>query len=588
MPSPKNSNQNQINQRKANELYDALLKSDWPSIGSIVKAKGTGPLKLPDLLPLALQQLPLSYLRRLAPVFNEFDNPPSSDLEAAGHFWIQNECPAEAEQCYRLSLAQEPSRLLSLLSLSNLLNITGRLDSSRTLLETARELYPTNPDILAALGNVYLEHHQIEEGLAAYQLAEEQQTANAWQHGLAFVRGLAYLPDVTADDLKEAGQDWELRYAPPAPHPPLPTASDRVRVGYYSPDLRNHSISYFFRSILNYHDHSQFEIYLYSDTHFTDSITQELRERAHHWRDLTNKSDSEVVSLIKSDQLHLLIDLSGHFGNARPQIFAPRPAPIQAHLLGYNGTTGLTSLDYRFSDPISDPPQYDNQSSEKVIRLEPGFHCFQQEPGITIDEGPPPSQILDHVTFGSFNTAPKLNDLVIETWCQILQALPSSRLLLKTVSLSEQAGKDRILARFTSRGIAEERLDLLPPARSKTDHLKLYRRIDIALDPFPVNGTTTTCEAFWMGVPVLSLLGNRHSARVTSSLLSQIGLESGICQSRQEYVERAIAWANDPDQLRLWRQNLRQSLSHGPLGNAESFTQRLENSYLRMVKEHPD
>ncbi|MEM9080455.1 MAG: tetratricopeptide repeat protein [Verrucomicrobiota bacterium] len=586
MSQPKNSNQRERHQRKATELRDALLASDWKSLRKTLKSSGSGPAKPQSILLWAKKTLPLSYLRRLAPLFNQLDNLTPADFEAVGKFWHDNECLSEAEQAFRLALSKEPARLDSIQALAGCFHLTGRLDSVRTLLESARAIYPTNTEILAGLANTYLDHHETEQALAAYQLAEEQGGPGASSFGISFLRALAYLPDVTADDLKEAGQDWEQRYAPPAPHPPLPPVTGRIRVGYYSPDFRNHSISYFIRSFLPHHNHDQFEVFLYSDSRFTDSVTDELRSYAHHWRDLTKHSHADAVSLIKKDQLHLLIDLAGHFGNVRPQIFAARPAPIQAHLLGYNGSTGLTSLDYRFSDPISDPPISDPQSSEKIIRLEPGFHCYQQEPGLEIEEGPPPSSLLGHLTFGSFNSAPKLNDLVIETWAQILHALPSSRLLLKTLTLTEQAGKDRFLKRFTSHGIHPDRIDLLPPTLTKIDHLKLYRRLDIALDPFPVNGTTTTCEAFWMGVPVIALLGNRHSARVTSSLLSQIGLPEGICHSREDYVARAVAWAQNPTQLAHWRQSLRSSLTTGPLGDAPTYTAKLEASYQSLLANH--
>ncbi|MGJ8672394.1 hypothetical protein [Rubritalea sp.] len=364
-----------------------------------------------------------------------------------------------------------------------------------------------------------------------------------------FIQALAYIPDVTDEDLKAAGQEWEAKYAKPTPKPPLQPINGRIRIGYYSPDFRNHSISYFLRPILREYDRSQFEVFLYSDSRMPNHVTEELRSYADHWRDLLEESDDKAITRIKEDDLHLLVDLTGYFGEARPWIFATRPAPVQAHLVGYNGTTGLSSLDYRISDAICDPPEHDHLSSEKVFRLEPGFHCFHQEPSLTLKEGSAPCETEKGITFGCFNNAPKLNDEALDTWAVILKSVPESRLLLKITSTEDLGGQELMMSRFTCRGIDPSRIELIARTGHKENHLRSHHLVDIILDPFPISGTTTTLEALWMGVPVLTLHGHRHSARVSSSLLSQIGLTEGITHSTEEYIQRAIEWTNNRAQI---------------------------------------
>lgn len=589
MSEPEAPKDSAIHQRKARKLQALLREKDEKGLRKFFPGIGNGVQRAHLLLAEAERVLPTAFLRLLAGEFSQWAGEELADLEELGGLWMDLECFFESEQCFRRVLVKDPARLNSLVALANCLLLNSRLTEGRTFLEAALALSPLNPTVLSELGEVLLMQNEPEEALAAFQLAEEHGGARSQSYGLQFVRALAYLPDVTAEDLREAGQEWEARYCPPVAKQTnvsrrAPEELGRpIRLGYYSPDFRNHSVSYFLRGLFREQDQEKFEVFLYSDTRFTDSVTDELRSYADHWRDLVRLDDKEAVKTIKADQLDLFIDLAGYFGATRPQLFASRPAPVQAHFQGYNGTTGLSSLDYRVSDPVCDPPDCDHQSSEKVIRMDPGFHCFEPEPGLSVPEGEAPCSLVPHVTFGSFNATPKLNDEVVETWCEILREAPGSRLLIKSIVLGDLQCREEMVERFTTRGIAENRLDVLPGSATKEDHLASYRRVDIALDSFPVNGTTTTCEALWMGVPVLALLGERHSARVTASLLYQIGFPEGVALDRESYIKQAVQWAGERDQIVSWRKSLRCQLLDSPLGRAQDFARKFEKACLQML-----
>ena len=573
-------------QQKAKDLLEALRQRDRKVLRRLL---GTGGDWLADparLLRELRGHLPLPWLLQFQVELLALVGNNDAALLALARAWSALKCWDPAEHALRLLLGRSPSNRPALLDLLNLLHLHARATDAYALLRPALAVYPGDAELLLQLGALHLLRNEIEPALAAYQLAEEAGGPTAARAGQQFLLALAYLPDVTAADLLEASADWEQRHAPVAPKKPRPTlvAGRRIRIGYYSPDLHRHSITHFFLPLLKAHDHSRFECFVYSDTRHSDDFTARLRATAEHWTDLTSLSEAAAVKTIAADRLDLLIDLAGHFGSTRPRLFAARPAPIQAHLLGYNGSTGLSSLDYRFSDAISDPICCEAESSEMVIRLDPGFHCFDPlvEP---IDEGPPPSSLNGHITFGCFNSLPKLNDEVIALWCEVLRAVPTARLLLKAPQLRDAEIRDSLLNRFVERGIAAERIDILPGTPSPADHLLTYRRIDIALDPFPCNGTTTTCEALWMGVPVLTLPGARHSARVTASLLTQIRLTDGVARDAADYVQIAQHWAAAPERLATWRKTLRQRLLDSPLSDAPAYAARIEAAYASLLAD---
>jgi len=491
-----------------------------------------------------------------------------------------------AEHCLQQVLAQQADYRPAQIALAEHFLLGGRVDEAHQLTEAALTLKPEDPLLLLAYARACVGMGEVEEGLAAFELAESKPGPWQRQAGLLFALNLAYVPDVTADDLRQCGVDWEARYAPATPRSArtMKRESGRFRIGYYSPDFRRHSMAHFLPPILEQHDRETFEVFLYSDTHLPDAMTERYRELADHWRDLTRRPDQQAVAMIRRDELDLLIDTSGFFGGCRPQLFAPRPAPVQAHLIGYNGTTGLDALDYRFTDAICEPPGTEAASSEKLWRLQPGFHCFR--PAAEAPEpSPPPSVEQGYVTFGCFNHLAKLNDEVVALWADLLRDQPESRLLLKAVTLANESTRQRVCARFQAHGIDPARIEALPGTANPQDHLALYARVDIALDPFPCNGTTTTLEALWMGVPVLTLLGQRHSARVSASLLTQVDLQECIAADRPEFIAAARRLADAVDTRVDWRTSLRERMRRAPLGDPRQFVPNLEQAYRAMVHE---
>ncbi|MFI4976963.1 MAG: glycosyltransferase, partial [Caulobacterales bacterium] len=268
--------------------------------------------------------------------------------------------------------------------------------------------------------------------------------------------------------------------------------------------------------------------------------------------------------------------------NNRLTMFALKPAPVQATWLGYPNTTGLAAMDYRLVDAVTDPPgEADAFATETLVRLEDGFLCYGPPPDAP-EPAPPPSRASGVVTFGSFNNPSKLGDATLDAWAKLLERLPAARLLLKGGAFSDEGARQWFHARFEQRGVAPERVQLKGYAAHTADHLALYADIDIGLDPFPYNGTTTTCEALWMGVPVVALLGDRHAARVSASLLTRVGLEELIATDAPAYVDIAARLAGDPARLAEIRRTLRPRMAASPLTDAPAFARKLERAYRQM------
>ena len=297
-----------------------------------------------------------------------------------------------------------------------------------------------------------------------------------------------------------------------------------------------------------------------------------------------------MAAQIRADGIDILVDLAGHTGDNRLLVFARKPAPVQVSWLGYPQTTGMRAMDYRLSDAITEPPgEADALSVETIIRLPHGFHCFgrpgEGQPGDgcegqTLEIGPLPAAANGHVTFGSFNTVQKMPPSLVRAWALILKATPGARLLLK--SYPDDAIGRRFRALFAAEDVDPERVEFLHMTGSRVEHLRLYHRMDIALDPYPYNGTTTTCEALWMGVPVVTLCGDRHAARVGASLLTRMGLADWITHDEEAYVLEAVRRAGDLAGLAQLRGTLRERMRRSPLCDAEGFARDVEAAFQEM------
>lgn len=392
---------------------------------------------------------------------------------------------------------------------------------------------------------------------------------------------LNYKEDALPEFYVEEHRRWDQLFGRPAPRVfhNVPNPDRRLRVGYVSADFRSHSVSYFIEPIIERHNRKGFSVHCFSSTARADSVTERLRSKVDTWHDVAGVSDEELADLISTSQIDILVDLAGHTGANRLGVFARKPAPVQISYLGYPNTTGLSAIDYRISDREADPPGVgDAWNTETVLRLPDCFHCYRPPEHQTAISNPPCAE-RGYVTFGSFNVLSKISDSTLRAWARILGAVPKSRLFIKTRGLTEAVHREMLAARMEKFGIAADRLDLSPGETDHAAHMQRYREVDIALDTFPYNGTTTTCDALWMGVPVVAIAGNRHAARVGSSLLKAAGLDELVADDIDDYVDLAIGLATDVGRLAALHGSLRERLRTSPLMDEERFTRNIEVLY---------
>ncbi|OIR07176.1 2-O-methyltransferase NoeI [mine drainage metagenome] len=484
---------------------------------------------------------------------------------------------------YEKKLALQPDSYLPQVRIAQALQVMDRWDEARERLERALEINPDAAEARFLLGNNHVHAGDTERGMREYRRLLIRQASPAVHSSLIF--SLLYRDGVSGETLcaeyrRWAGQLESRRRKTPLRAPP---ASDRpLRIGYVSRDFARHSVAFFLQPILANHDRSRFVIHCYSTLIRGDAYTERFRLLADRWRDISLASTDEILKQIAEDEIDILVDLSGHTSGNRLAVFAAKPAPIQLTYLGHPATTGLTAIDYRIGDATTDPPGVSEAHySEKLWRL-PGCFLAYRPPDDAPEVAPPPSAARGYVTFGSFNNAAKVNGSVIAAWAEILAAVPNSRLLLKSYAFATRPGRERIETAFAARGVTPDRLELVAWRPESKHHLELYGEIDIALDPFPYNGTTTTCEALWMGVPVVCLAGERHSGRVGASLLAALDLSELLAEDIRSYVRIAVELAGEGETLRALRRDLRQRLSASSLLDHAGFTRKLESAFRAM------
>jgi protein O-GlcNAc transferase len=473
----------------------------------------------------------------------------------------------------------------------NLANVRhSRYDYDRAL-DSFRTASALRPDLLQAHngeGNVLKDMGLVAEAAAAYRTAlttVPEPCPRAMQVHSNLLLTLNNLPFDPADLLAEH-RAWAAIYAVPrADLPPLapsaPASARRLRLGYVSPDFRQHVVSHFTEPVFAAHDRTRFEIFCYSQSSTADEVTLRLAAHGDTWVHTAGMADDVLARRIRDDRIDILIDLAGHTAGNRLSVFANRPAPVQVTWLGYPNTTGMPQMDYRLTDPVADPPgPVDAGYTEELIRLPGPFLCFRPIADAP-EPAPPPCLTAGHVTFGSFNNLAKITDAVIALWARVLQAVPRSRLFMKAQGLTAPTTRARIRARFAEAGIGDDRLELqgwLPGP----EHNAAFARIDALFDPFPYNGTTTTCEALWMGVPVITLAGDRHAARVGASLLTAIGRPDLIARDADDYVRIAAGLAADPAGLAAARAGQRAQMRGSALCDEAGFTHGLEQALSRL------
>ena len=361
----------------------------------------------------------------------------------------------------------------------------------------------------------------------------------------------------------------------PASYPALNSLSGKMKIAYISSDFNFHPVGCFINHILSSHLRDKFEIYCYAHLLRRDEITDHIRNSVDHFIDVTKLSDAQLAGRIHADGIHVAIDLNGMTTNTRIAALAHRPAPVQITYLGYPNTTGLSTVDYRITDNYADENS-DQYYTEKLIRMPQSFICYGFDTtGFSRDKTP--SETKGYVTFGSFNHVRKLNPEVIETWSAILHRVENSRLILKAKDLDDEIIRENVIAEFASHDISRDRLQVQGFTAQYEDNFRMYNEVDIALDTFPYNGTTTTCDALSIGVPVVTLVGESHAQRVSYSILKNIGFEEGIAFSRDEYIEKAVQLTQNPAGLSIIRSCLVTLFKHSILRNPLQFTRQLEN-----------
>lgn len=485
----------------------------------------------------------------------------------------------EAEATLESALAEDISNAALHRYLGVLRRGRGNLDGAEASLRQSLQLDDAPGETYDNLAAVLLDQGNAEAAEASFYQALQRNPENNRTHS-----NLLLCLNYRSNDrsaLYRAHRAWAERHARPiAPMPPDVRKRDRkrLRVGYVSADFREHSVAFFVEPLLALLDRERFECWCYASMENPDAVTGRLIALSDHWRWVAGMDDSQLAAQIRDDGIDILIDLSGHTSGNRLLTLQRRPAPVQATWLGYPNTTGMKAVDFRITDAIADPLESAVYSSEMLAHVESGFLCYQPAPDIP-DVAPLPALSRSHVTFGSFNNLRKVTPSVIALWSRVLGQIPASRLLLKARSFGDQATAQHYLDKFALHGISPDRVELRGSIADTAGHLDSYRDIDIALDPFPYNGTTTTCEALLMGVPVVTLLGNRHTGRVGASLLSQVGLTDWIAENTDAYIEIARQHAAEIDPLAEMRNGLRNRLFKSPLCDAPDFARRMAQVY---------
>lgn len=506
----------------------------------------------------------------------------------------QGNTPMLLNECQQV-LNEQSGNVEALLMVGSLLNSTGLISAARQCLNQARALAPNDCRPLLELANIARDegHHAESYRLYSALLAQLPDNPVIRRNLLT---SLEYHPAVSeAERLRQARAwgDWAMTMAQPGgvrPRPPLQSlqslqhgAARPLRVGYVSADFCQHTVGLFVKDVIARHHPEQVSAHAYSAGRVNDWVTAAIRATS-VFRDVAAMDDAALARQIREDGIDVLVDLSGHTGGSRLTVFAHRPAPVQLSWLGYFATTGLPVMDAVLLDNWHAPPGTETQFVEPIVRLPHGRFCYVPVPFAPNDVAPPAFEKNGAITFGCFNNTAKLNAQVIALWSRILAALPSSRLILKWRTLQDEALRASIGQAFAGHGIAPERIELRG-ASFHADLLKEYADIDIALDPFPFTGGLTSCEALWMGVPVVTWPQAQVVSRQTHAFLNAIGLPELSASDADDYVAIACGLAGDLPRLKALRGGMRERMRASPLCDVEGFTQSLEHAYRSIAQQ---
>lgn len=513
----------------------------------------------------------------LRPEFPEAHNNLGNALQEQGQL-------DAAIACYRTALHLRPEYPDACNNLALALAEQGRFDEAITCYRKSIELRPAFPEAHNNLGAALQEQGRLDEAITCYRRSVELRPDCQVFSNLLFTHN--YLVDQPADRLRDMARQFGGLASGRADRAftawPFCPSGQTLRVGLVSGDLRNHPVGYFLEGLLRAADPARIAFIAFPSDHRNDALTARIRSCCTGWQPIHGLGDAAAARLIHAQGVQVLLDLSGHTRRNRLPVFAWRPAPVQASWLGYFATTGLAEMDYIIGDPQVTPPAEFHHFTETVWPLPQTYLCFTP-PDVAVDVSALPSLALagGGVTFGCCNNLTKLNDAVLAVWAGVLRAVPGSLLMLKAKQLSDGSVRSAIRARFAAHGIGEDRLLVEPPS-SRAEYLRAYHRIDIALDPFPYPGGTTSCEALWMGVPVLTRRGSRFLSHAGETIARNAGLPDWIAADDDDYVARAAGFAADLGRLAALRARLRAQLLASPLCDAPRFARHFEDAMWGM------
>ncbi|MGO8748859.1 MAG: tetratricopeptide repeat protein [Thermoguttaceae bacterium] len=484
---------------------------------------------------------------------------------------------AEAVACYRRALELNPGFAEAHNNLGVAFADQGNLDDAVRSYRRALDLKPGFVQAHNNLGVALMGQGRADEAVACYRRALDLRPDNISIHS-NLLYSLQYCAGVTPGGLAEAHAEYDRRHAVPlhgavAQHENVRQRHGRLRLGFVSPDLGRHPVGYFLVRVLENLSQGLHETVCYSDRITKDGLTHRLQAAASQWCDVVGMSDQRLAEQIRADRIDILFDLAGHTAHNRLLVFARKPAPIQITWIGYEGTTGLAAMDYLLADRHVVPEGTEHYYREKVLQMPGGYLCYDP-PDAAPPAGPLPSLKNGYTTFGSFNNLAKITPNVVAVWAEILRRAPTARLILKYRGLADQTVRRRYLDLFAAHDVGPQRLELLPSS-SYAEYLATYHQVDVALDPFPFSGSVTTCEALWMGVPVVTCPFETFASRHSLSHLSNLGLTETIAHDLHEYVEIAVSLAGDLPRLAGLRAGLRERMAASPLCDGKRFATHL-------------
>jgi len=510
-----------------------------------------------------------------------------------GNAWKQMGLLEDAVAAYQRAVALQADFAEAYNNLGTVLNDLGRPAEAVAAWRRSIALAPTLADTHNNLGNGLKDLGELEQAIASYHRALElNPDLMPVRSSLLFC--LHYQADLDDAALYAAHREFASRHAQPLaaeirPHRNSRDPARPLRIGYVSADFREHPVGYYFEPVLAAHDRAQAEIYCYASVAKPDQVSARLQAQCKVWRDVAGEDDAALARMIREDAIDILVDLSGHTAGNRLLTFARKPAPVQVTWLGYFDTTALDTMDSAIWDEVTLPPAAERWFTEKIVRMPDSRFCYRPP-----DYAPPvaalPAAARGHVTFGCFNNLSKITPEVVALWARVLQSVPQARLLLKWASFADSSVRERYLTLFSAHGIGADRVEL----RGASPHQQMlgeYGDVDIALDPFPYSGGLTSCEALWMGVPLVTLAGRRPVSRQTLGYLTLVNLAELAATTPEQYVQIAADLARDLDRLAALRAGLRDTMAASPLCDGPRFARNLEQRYRAMWEAwcaHPD